>query len=143
MIKCPIIFTSLLRRPFISMSPPAAKISKKTDIVAELSAARARVASDVTEYKFSRQELDRFKLVRGSEDELEERCKSGVLYWMRRYGQNVILKYISTTPCCLFADRDKRVQDNWAMLHGQKLAMAAEAPFAVVTALPEEQVFIE
>ena len=28
------------------------------------------------------------------------------------------------------------------MLHGQKLAMTAEAPFAVVTALPEEQVFI-
>ena len=51
--------------------------------------------------------------------------------------------YNSTTPSCLFADRDKRVQDNWAMLHGQKLAMAAEAPFAVVTALPEEQVFIE
>jgi len=100
------------------ISPSTTKISKKTDIVAELSAARARVASDVTEYKFSRQELDRFKLVRGSEDELEERCKSGVLYWMRR---------------------DKRVQDNWAMLHGQKLAMAAEAPFAVVTALPEEQ----
>ena len=41
------------------------------------------------------------------------------------------------------ADRDKRVQDNWAMLHGQKLAMAAKAPFAVATALPEEQVLID
>ena len=90
MIKYHIFSSSFLRQPFISMSPPAAKISKKTDIVAELSAARARVASDVTEYKFSRQELDRFKLVGGSEDELEERCKSGVLYWMRRYCQNVI-----------------------------------------------------
>ena len=41
---------------------------------------------------------------------------------------------------CLFAHRDKRVQDNWAMLHGQKLALAAKAPFAVVIVMPEEQV---
>ena len=66
------------------MSPPAAKISKRTDIVADLATARAKVASDVTAHTFSRQELDRFKLVRGDEAEVEESCKSGVLYWMRR-----------------------------------------------------------
>ena len=111
-------FWKLLLGPSGNMSPPAAKISKKTDIVAELSAARVRVASNVTEYKFSRQELDRFKLVRGSEADVENRCESGVLYWMRR---------------------DRRVQDNWAMLHGQKLALTAKAPLAVVTTMPEEQ----
>ena len=82
------IFFKSLARTISNMSPPAAKISKKTDIVAELSAARALVASNVTEYKFSRQEMDRFQLVRGSEADVEERCKSGVLYWMRRYCQN-------------------------------------------------------
>ena len=101
-----------------TMSPPAAKISRTTDIVADLSAARASVASDVTEYKFSRQELDRFKLVSGDEADVEESSKSGVLYWMRR---------------------DRRVQDNWAMLHGQKLALVARAPFAVAVGMPEGQ----
>ena len=89
MLKYTTISKSLLR-PIFNMSPPAAKISKKTDIVAELSSARASVATNVTEYKFSRQELDRFKLERGSEADVEDRCKSGVLYWMRRYCDYII-----------------------------------------------------
>ena len=95
-------------------SPPSKKPKLEADFFQE---DRNKANVSAADFVFNKK---RVKLLSGSEGFLRQECKA-LAYYMHR---------------------DQRVQDNWAMLHGQKLAMAAEAPFAVVTALPEEQVLL-
>lgn len=59
----------------------------------------------------------RIKLVAGKVEKVKEGGNGGVLYWM---------------------SRDKRVQDNWAMLHAQKVAKEAKAELHVAFCMPME-----
>ena len=89
----------------MSTPPPVKKTKRETDIFAEN---RLKTSSTVNEFKFNKQ---RVKLLSGSEAFLRQECKS-VAYYMHR---------------------DQRVQDNWAMLYAQKIAIEHGLPLHVIT----------
>ena len=86
-------------------SPPAKKAKIVSDVFMEN---RLKVAENVNEFQFNKK---RIKLLSGSEAFLRQECKS-VAYYMHR---------------------DQRVQDNWAMLYAQKLAMEHGLPLHVIS----------
>ncbi|XP_034477525.1 deoxyribodipyrimidine photo-lyase-like [Drosophila innubila] len=71
---------------------------------------RLASASNVHEFAFKKK---RVREVSGASD-VREGCKGGVVYWM---------------------SRDGRVQDNWALLFAQRLALKLELPLTVVFCL--------
>lgn len=88
------------------------KVSDDTfqTMLEEISKSRSEVAKDVSEYKFNKK---RVRLLTGNEGYLKRECKA-IAYWMHR---------------------DQRVQDNWALLYAQKLAMENNLPLHVVDCL--------
>ncbi|KAJ9593744.1 hypothetical protein L9F63_014717 [Diploptera punctata] len=76
-----------------------------TDIHKKLDADRQATAASVMEFKFNKKRVR----VLSEVTEVPERVE-GVLYWM---------------------SRDQRVQDNWAMLYAQKLALKNKVPLHV------------
>ncbi len=98
--------------------PPSKML--KVGLADGLKQERLKVAASIADMDMSRQERDRFRLVSGSHEDVAEAAKARkhVLYWMRR---------------------DQRVQDNWAMLHAQKIAMDASAPLTVAVCLPAQE----
>ncbi|ALC42266.1 phr, partial [Drosophila busckii] len=71
---------------------------------------RVDAAADVHEFAFKKQ---RVRLLSAISD-VKENCPGGVVYWM---------------------SRDARVQDNWALLFAQRLAIKLELPLTVVFCL--------
>ena len=88
----------------MSSPPPVKKAKIQGDIFAEN---RLQAAENINEFKFNKK---RVNLLSGSEAFLRQECKS-VAYYMHR---------------------DQRVQDNWAMLYAQKLAMEHGLPLHVI-----------
>ena len=89
----------------MSSPPPVKKAKLEGDLFME---SRIKVAENVNEFQFNKK---RVKLLSGSEAFLRQECKS-VAYYMHR---------------------DQRVQDNWAMLYAQKLAMEHGLPLHVIS----------
>ena len=84
---------------------PAKKAKYEIDM---FHADRLKVSSSATEFPFNKKRLT---LLSGSEAFLRQECKA-VAYYMHR---------------------DQRVQDNWAMIYAQKLALEHRIPLHVIT----------
>ena len=96
---------------------PAKRMKISDDIVNELSAARLATADNILEFKSSKLGegfKSRVRTLCGDAGTVLRECK-GVMYWMWR---------------------DKRVQDNWAMLYCQKMAMELNVPLHVLCCVP-------
>lgn len=91
------------------MTPPPAKKAKQHGEGDPFETLRAGVAASVAEYEGFN--AKRVKLLGGFEDYLKGDCKS-IAYYMHR---------------------DQRVQDNWALVYAQQLAMKHSLPLHVVT----------
>ncbi|KAH8407436.1 hypothetical protein KR222_001270 [Zaprionus bogoriensis] len=98
--------------------PPAAATSKCSvpsykcleDFIEHIQNERIEAASDVHEFAFKKKRVR----VLSTASDVKESCQGGVVYWM---------------------SRDARVQDNWALLFAQRLAMKLELPLQVVFCL--------
>lgn len=71
---------------------------------------RADCASDILQFQFKKKRVR----ILSSESEVRADCQGPVVYWM---------------------SRDMRVQDNWAFLYAQRLALKLELPLVVVFCL--------
>ena len=80
------------------------------EMMAEIEKSRSKSASDVTDFNFNKK---RVRLLAGNEGYLKREAKA-VAYWMHR---------------------DQRVQDNWALLFAQKIALENNLPLHVVDCL--------
>lgn len=108
------------------MSPPPSKKTKKDDsanastsddaveskLVAQFENERNKTAANILEFRF---EKSRVRILNGQPDVKEN--SNGVIYWMFR---------------------DQRVQDNWAFLFAQRLAMKSQTPLCVCFCLLEK-----
>jgi len=94
-----------------SVSYDSAKKYKlgKTPIHGKLATLRLKTAKSVAQFKFN------MKRVRKLTDTNGKSSASGVVYWMTR---------------------DMRVQDNWAMLYSQKMALDSKGPLHVLVCVP-------
>lgn len=98
---------------------PSAAKKLKTDEGIEAEFSSSRVGENVLDFPKSGQlvaggQNSRVRLLAGDDGRLRRECK-GVLYWMWR---------------------DKRVQDNWAMLYAQKMALELNVPLHVAVCVP-------
>jgi len=93
-------------------SASLAKKAKTESLDSILADDRTDCAKNVLEFKFNKK---RVRSIRGDDGQINRECK-GVLYWMWR---------------------DKRVQDNWAMLYSQKMAMDLNVPLQVMVCVPK------
>ncbi|KAH3805941.1 hypothetical protein DPMN_134251 [Dreissena polymorpha] len=84
---------------------PSPKKTQVEDLASRISEARKSLCSSVADFKFNKK---RVKVLSKSED-IPNEC-DGIVYWM---------------------SRDQRVQDNWAFLYAQKLALKLEVPLHV------------
>lgn len=98
------------------MAPPPAKKAKpsaseaKASPLADEFREKRLKNENVEKFKFN---MKRVKLLTGNQGFLHREAK-GVAYWMHR---------------------DQRLQDNWAALYAQKLAMADNLPFYVIAGI--------
>ena len=95
------------------MAPPPekkAKVEEGTDMSAKLKERRKATAESVEKFKFN---MKRVKHLTGNEGFLHREAK-GVAYYMHR---------------------DQRLQDNWAALYAQKLALADNLPLYVLAGI--------
>lgn len=88
----------------MSTPPPAKKLKSEGDLFHD---ERLKAASSPTEFDFNKK---RVKLLGGSEAFLRQECKA-IAYYMHR---------------------DQRVQDNWAMIYAQRLALEHGLPLHVI-----------
>ncbi|CAO1310844.1 unnamed protein product [Diamesa hyperborea] len=89
--------------------------SEKTEssaLIESIKSNRLKAAADVLEFKFNKKRVS----ILSDAKEIDE-GKKGIIYWM---------------------SRDMRVQDNWAFLQAQKLALKNELPLHVVFCLAEK-----
>lgn len=82
------------------------------DVMASYMGKRLEVCDSVADFKFNKK---RVRLLSSSAD-ISEDCK-GIAYWMWR---------------------DQRVQDNWALLYAQRMALKQEVPLLVCFCLPSK-----
>lgn len=80
-------------------------------IVRDLGEERRECGESIADVSFNKKRL---RILTGDDGVLHRECK-GVLYWMWR---------------------DKRVQDNWALLYSQKVALQLNVPLQVCVAVP-------
>ena len=95
------------------MAPPPekkAKVQEATDMSAKLKECRKATAENIEKFKFN---MKRVKHLTGNEGFLHREAK-GVAYYMHR---------------------DQRLQDNWAALFAQKLALADNLPLYIVAGI--------
>jgi deoxyribodipyrimidine photo-lyase len=83
----------------------AASSSSNLDLVSAIELKRKKVATNVMDFKFNKK---RCRIVSKSMDVGDS--MGGILYWM---------------------SRDQRVQDNWALLYAQRLALKLKRPLHV------------
>ncbi|ESO88680.1 hypothetical protein LOTGIDRAFT_125833 [Lottia gigantea] len=88
-----------------SETSPSKKLKTDGDFVSRIAAKRTNVCQSVTEFKFNKK---RVRVLSQASDAPDE--NDGVVYWM---------------------SRDQRVQDNWAFLYAQRLALKMEVPLHV------------
>lgn len=81
-------------------------------LIESIKSNRLKAAADVLEFKFNKKRVS----ILSDAKEIDE-GKKGIIYWM---------------------SRDMRVQDNWAFLQAQKLALKNELPLHVVFCLAEK-----
>lgn len=93
------------------MAASLAKKSKRDDMHTLLEEDRSKCATSINHFNFN---TNRVRTIRGNPGQISRECK-GVLYWMWR---------------------DKRVQDNWALLYSQKMALELNVPLQVVVCVP-------
>ena len=97
---------------------PTKKMKVSSDAIeSELAAARLECADSVLDFKKGKLGegfKSRVRTLCGDAGTVLRECK-GVLYWMWR---------------------DKRVQDNWALLYSQKMAMELNVPLHVLCCVP-------
>ncbi|EDW01185.1 GH21292 [Drosophila grimshawi] len=88
------------------------KLSYKNfeQFISHMQEQRIASASNVHEFAFRKRRVH----VLSNAADVKEQCKGGVVYWM---------------------SRDARVQDNWALLFAQRLALKLELPLSVVFCL--------
>lgn len=94
----------------IKLSAPSASSGSETgtnveEFMKKIQAKREDTAKSILEYKFNKK---RVRII--SEEQLVPEGCEGIVYWM---------------------SRDSRVQDNWAFLFAQKLALKNEVPLHV------------
>lgn len=91
----------------LSIPPPESKPSNSdvTEFMKQLQAKRDETAKSILDFKFNKK---RVRVV-SQEQMVPDNCE-GIVYWM---------------------SRDSRVQDNWAFLFAQKLALKNEVPLHV------------
>lgn len=109
----------LVKSPFLSSNRkmPGKKLKTETDLRSELSAQRSGVAANIQEFSTSKPGKmlsSRVRELCGDRGKMLRECR-GVAYWMWR---------------------DRRVQDNWALLHSQKVALQLNVPLHVVCCVP-------
>jgi len=95
-------------------SPPPTKKVKKDDtdgLESVLRDHRIDCANSISEFSFK---MERVNVLQGNEGQIKRECKC-VMYWMWR---------------------DRRVQDNWALLYSQKRAIELNVPLQVVVCVP-------
>ena len=94
--------------PNISFKMSSEPVAKKAKYIGDLfHSARLKVAASPEEFQYNKK---RVKLLSGSEAFLRQECKA-VAYYMHR---------------------DQRIQDNWAMIYAQKLALEHGIPLHVI-----------
>lgn len=96
-------------------APSKASLSKPDyqnleQFLAHLQHQRSATAANIQEFSFRKKRVR----VLSKSDDVKESCQGGVVYWM---------------------SRDARVQDNWALLFAQRLALKLELPLTVVFCL--------
>ncbi|XP_015775247.1 PREDICTED: deoxyribodipyrimidine photo-lyase-like [Acropora digitifera] len=101
----------------MASQPPAKRRKEESsengdDILASCMAKRAQVCASVADFKFNKK---RVRLLSKSTD-ISDDCKA-IAYWMWR---------------------DQRVQDNWALLYAQRMALKQEVPLVVCFCLPSK-----
>merc|ERR1712241_1118442 len=100
-------------RRLFKMAPPPekkAKVQEATDMSAKLKECRKATAENIEKFKFN---MKRVKHLTGNEGFLHREAK-GVAYYMHR---------------------DQRLQDNWAALFAQKLALADNLPLYIIAGI--------
>ena len=96
---------------------PAKKMKGETSLWSDLAAERLNTAENITAFnkgKHGEAFRSRVRVVSGDAGKVLRECK-GVGYWMWR---------------------DRRVQDNWALLYSQKVAMELNVPLHVLCCVP-------
>ncbi|XP_014214610.1 deoxyribodipyrimidine photo-lyase [Copidosoma floridanum] len=88
------------------MSEPAKKKLKTTDLVKQFEEERNQTADSVMSFKFNKK---RIRILSETTDEVAKNSE-GILYWMFR---------------------DARIQDNWALLFAQKIAIKNKLPLHI------------
>lgn len=101
----------------MACEPPPKRSKKEVtehggDILESYMAKRKEVCKSVTDFKFNKK---RVRLI-SSDADIPENCK-GIAYWMWR---------------------EQRVQDNWALLYAQRMALKQEVPLFVCFCLPSK-----
>lgn len=101
----------------MASQPPAKRRKEESsengdDILASCMTKRAQVCASVADFKFNKK---RVRLLSKSTD-ISDDCKA-IAYWMWR---------------------DQRVQDNWALLYAQRMALKQEIPLVVCFCLPSK-----
>jgi len=89
----------------------ASKKIKLDGIFLDVAEERLKAGESITDFRFNKK---RVRVLQGDEGELARECK-GVVYWMWR---------------------DKRVQDNWALLYSQMKAIELNVPLQVLVCVP-------
>ncbi|XP_061401766.1 deoxyribodipyrimidine photo-lyase [Musca vetustissima] len=92
-----------------SSSPPSSAGSS-SNYVENFKQQRLDCAADILQFSFKKKRVR----ILSKDQEVREDCQGPVVYWM---------------------SRDMRVQDNWAFLYAQRLAMKLELPLVVVFCL--------
>ena len=90
------------------MSSPAKRVKLDT-ITSELQKCRLTKAEDITKFNFN---MKRTQLLCGDKKSVKTTGRGGILYYMRR---------------------DQRIQDNWALLFAQKLALENKLKLSILT----------
>ncbi|RVE51139.1 hypothetical protein evm_004282 [Chilo suppressalis] len=101
------IMASAAKKPKLSISSSSAKeeTTDLTSFMQKIQKKREETAESILQYKFNKKRL---RIV-SQEQMVADKCE-GIVYWM---------------------SRDSRVQDNWALLFAQKLALKNEVPLHV------------
>jgi len=86
-----------------------AKKSKESEVMETLANIRKETGESISEFKFNMKRVRKLTKASGNSS------SGGVVYWM---------------------NRDMRVQDNWAMLYAQKMALKANGPLHVLVCVP-------
>lgn len=107
-VKILLNMASTAKKPRLAIPPASSSTDLKTnvdDFIAKLQTRREETAKSILEYNFNKK---RIRII--SQEQLVPEDCEGIVYWM---------------------SRDSRVQDNWAFLFAQKLALKNEVPLHV------------